>query len=233
MPSPTRYPSGVTNVASTHPLGQYGLPDPVKWNTYFTDFQDYAALDFNTTRVGVTPTEVLANETGGVLLLTTTAGATDSTFSQKKGESFALVAGKRAIFRTRFRGSDATTADLLCGLQITDTTPLAVSDGVYFYKPTAAATVNLIVAKASVLVTTSAIATMVAATYIDLSWYYDGVSSLMYFVDNVQRGTVSVTTTIPGDLLPSVTITPSYGIQNGAAAIKTMSLDYIFAATER
>lgn len=233
MASPTRFPSGVTNVVATHPLGQYGLSDPAKWNTYFNDFQDYASGDFITTRAGVTPTEALTNETGGVLLQTTTAGATDSTFSQKRGESFLLVAGKRALFRTRFKGSDATTSDLLCGLQITDTTPLAVSDGVYFYKPTAAATVNLIVAKASSLVTTSAIATMVNATHMDLAWYYDGVSSLVYYVDSVQKGTVTVTTTAAGDLLPAVTITPSYGIQNGAAAVKTMSIDYIFAAIER
>lgn len=233
MSSPTRFPSGVTNVNATHPLGQYGLPDPTKWITYFTDFQDYVSGDFTTTRVGTTPTEALTDEAGGVLLLTTTAGATDSTFSQKKGESFLLAAGKRAIFRTRFKGSDATTSDMFCGLQITDTTALAVSDGVYFYKPTAAATMNLYVADASSVITTSAIATMANATHVDLAWYYDGVSSVMYYVDNVLKGTVNVTTTTAGDLLPATELTVSYGIQNGAAAIKTMSLDFIFAAVER
>lgn len=232
MPSPVRYPNGVTNVASSSPLGFYGLPDPAKWQTYFNHFHHFTANDWTTTRVGVTPTEALANETGGVLLLTTTAGATDSTFSQKKGESFLMAAGKRAIFRARFKGSDATTSDLLVGLQITDTTPLAVSDGIYFYKPTGAATVNLIYAKSSTVVTTSAIATMANATHIELAWTYDGVNELSYYVNGVKSGTVSVTTTVAGDKLPTVTLTPSFGIQNGAAAVKTMSIDHIFAAIE-
>ena len=59
-------------------------------------------------------------------------------------------------------------------------------------------------------------------------FYYDGKSAIEYYVDDVKLGT-SVTTNLPDDEELAV----SFGIQNGAAAAKTMTVDYIFVSQER
>ena len=43
MAAPTRYTSGVTNVAKTDPLGMFGAPDPTKYHTWFDDFDNFEA----------------------------------------------------------------------------------------------------------------------------------------------------------------------------------------------
>jgi hypothetical protein len=117
---------------------------------------------------------------------------------------------------------------VVMGLQITDTTPLDVSDGVFFIKADGAATVNLLVEKNNTATTTSSVATMVNDTFIRLGFYYDGVSSIEYFVNGVLGGS-SVTTNLPDD----EDMTISFALQNGEAVAKTMTVDYIFAAKER
>jgi hypothetical protein len=37
----------------------------------------------------------------------------------------------------------------------------------------------------------------------------------------------------PSDYLPDTTLTPTFGIQNGSAAARTLTLDYLFFAQER
>lgn len=236
MPSPVRYPSGVTNVTSTNPLGQYGLPDPTKWHTYFNDFDNYVAGDWTITAVG-TGTSALTDVNGGALLITNSAADNDGRQHQKLSESFLLAAGKRAIFKARFTISDATQSDLIIGLAVTDTTLLGatagdgVTDGVFFQKDDGAATLDVYCQKDTTTGQTSAtgIATLVAGTYITVAWYYDGVDSIKYFVDDVHKGTLSATSTY----LPDTELTVSFGILNGEAVAKTMTIDYVFAAMER
>ena len=69
---------------------------------------------------------------------------------------------------------------------------------------------------------------MVADTYIKLGFAYDGKSEIAIFADGVQVGTSAVTN-LPDDEV----LTVSFGIQNGEAVAKTMSIDYVFASKER
>jgi hypothetical protein len=147
---------------------------------------------------------------------------------QKKGESFRFESGKALFFEARFKVSDATQSDVVIGLQITDTTPLDVTDGVFFIKADGAATVNFLVEKNNTATTASSIATMADDTYIRLGFYYDGSSAVQYFVNGTYTGS-SVTTNLPDDEDMTVTI----AIQNGEAAAKTMTVDYIYVAKER
>lgn len=75
------------------------------------------------------------------------AATTDNSGYQLQGdmETFALVAGKRTRFETKFQTTDATQSEILAGLCITDTTlidaggtfavaDLTFSDGIGFYK---------------------------------------------------------------------------------------------------
>ena len=64
---------------------------------------------------------------------------------QKTPAAFSFTPGKKAFFKCRFKVSDATQSDVVIGLQVIDTTPLDVTDGIYFLKPDDAATVNFVV----------------------------------------------------------------------------------------
>ena len=232
MPA-TNFTKGVNNVTAQSILGQMIQLDPAQMHTYFNDFDAYAAADWTVTETQAGATQALTNVDGGVLLLTNSAADDDLNALQKVGESFKFEAGKKLFFKARFAVSDATQSDFVIGLQITDTTPLAVTDGVYFRKDDGDANLDFVVVKDSTASTATAIATVVAATYLTVGFYYNGVNEVVYAAStNSNNPTVLgklATTNLPND----EELTISFGIQNGEAVAKTMSVDYIFAAKER
>ena len=224
----TRFPNGITNVGEQSLFAELGQPAATIFHTYFEDFDYYAAGDWTVTETDAGATQALTDGDGGLLLITNTAADNDLVSLQKKGESFRFESGKALFFEARFKVSDATQSDVVIGLQITDTTPLDVSDGVFFIKADGAATVNFLVEKNNTATTASSIATMANDTYIRLGFYYDGSSAVQYFVNGTYTGS-SVTTNLPDDEDMTVTI----AIQNGEAAAKTMTVDYVYVAKER
>jgi hypothetical protein len=224
----TRFPNGVTNASEDSLFAQLGQPAATEFHTYFEDFDYYAAADWTVTETQAGATQALADGDGGLLLLTNTAADDDLVSLQKVGESFRFATGKKLFFEARFKVSDATQSDVVIGLQITDTTPLDVTDGVFFIKADGAATVNFRVEKNNTATTASSIATMANDTYIRLGFYYDGVSAVQYFVNGTYTGS-SVTTNLPDD----EDLTVTFAIQNGEAVAKTMTVDYIYVAKER
>ena len=224
----TRFPNGVTNVGEQSLFAELGQPAATLYHTYFEDFDYYAAADWTVTETDAGATQALTDGDGGLLLITNTAADNDLVSLQKKGESFRFASGKPLFFEARFKVSDATQSDVVIGLQITDTTPLDVTDGVFFIKADGAATVNFLVEKNNTATTASAMATIADDTYIRLGFYYDGVSAVQYFVNGSIAGS-SVTTNLPDDEDMTITI----AIQNGEAAAKTMTVDYVYVAKER
>lgn len=229
----TNFIDGVTNVAESTALGTYLYPDPTVCHTWFDDFDDYVAAEWTITETG-TGTRAVGNLDNGILVVTNGASDDDANFLQWSGatnaatvETWKFVSGQKLWFKTRLKISDATQSDLVVGLQITDTTPLAVTDGVYFLKADGSTTLNLLVTKDSASTTTAAL-TMVADTYYTLGFVYDGASRIDIFVNDVRVGS-SVTT----NLVDDEELTLSFGIQNGEAAAKVLSLDYIMASKER
>lgn len=227
MGKPTRYPNGVTTAKKTDPLGEFILPDYTKSHVYWEEFDYYTAADWVVTETGIA-TQVLTDEDGGVLLVTNAAGDDDASFQQKVGESFLFETGKKLWFEARLKVNNAVETDVVMGLQITDTTPLDVSDGVFFIKPDGDTTINFLVEKDNTATTTSDVGDMVNNTYIRLGFFYNGVDAIDIFVDGVQVDS-SVTTNLPDD----EELTISFGIQNGEASAQTLSVDYILAAKER
>jgi hypothetical protein len=232
MPS-TNFTKGVNNITAQNILGQMIQLDPTQMHTYFTDFDTYTAGDFTVTETQAGATQALANVDGGVLLLTNSAADNDLNALQKVGESFKFEAGKKLFFKSRFAVSDATQSDFVIGLQITDTTPLAVTDGVYFRKHDGDANLDFVVVKDSTASTATAIATVANNTYLTVGFYYNGVDEVVY-----AASTNSLNPTVLGKLpvtnLPDdEELTISFGIQNGEAVAKTMSIDYIFVSKER
>jgi len=224
----TRFPNGVTNVGEQSLFAELGQPAATNFHTYFEDFDYYTAGDWTVTETDAGATQALTDGDGGLLLITNTAADNDLVSLQKKGESFRFATGKALFFEARFKVSDATQSDVVIGLQITDTTPLDVTDGVFFIKADGAATVDFLVEKNNTATTASAIATMANDTFIRLGFYYDGASAVQYFVNGTYTGS-SVTTNLPDDEDMTVTI----AIQNGEAVAKTMTVDYIYVAKER
>lgn len=226
--STTRFPNGVTNVSSASMFADMGQNAPSVFHNYFNDFDTYAAADWTVTETQAGATQALTDGDGGWLLLTNTAADNDLVALQKVGESFRFASGKKLWFEARFKVNDATQSDVVMGLQITDATPLDVTDGVFFIKADGAATVDLRVEKNNTATTSSAIATMADDTFITLGFFYDGESTIYYFV-NGELGGSSVTTNLPDD----EDMTVSFAIQNGEAVAKTMTIDYINVAKER
>lgn len=227
----TKFPNGVSTANKNEPLAEYGLLDVTKFHTYFNDFDTYVAGDWTITTVEAgagNATEALTDADGGVLLITNDDADNDSDFFNKVGESFLMETGKEAFFKARFKVSDATQSDFVIGMQITDTTPLDATDGIYFQKDDGDANLDFYVEKDGTASSATAIASVTDDTYITVAFYYNGIDAVEYYVDGVKAGSLAVTN-LPDD----EELTISFGIQNGEAVAKTMSIDYIFVAKKR
>lgn len=231
--STTRFPNGVTNVVKESALGMMGQLDPSKFATYFNDFYTYLASDWTITETEAgagSASQALTAGNGGLMLLTNDAADNDATFFQGAA-GFAMTAGKKAFFQARFKVSDATQSDVQIGLILTDTTPLDATDGIYFQKDDGDANIDVYVRKDATTGSNSSLAvgTLVADTFIKVGFYYDGKDKVAFYLDDVKVGSLDASSTY----LPDANLAISFGIQNGEAVAKTMTVDYVFAAVER
>jgi len=236
---PTHFPNGVSNRTKGHPLFNYPYLDPSKYYTYFDDFFEYHSgiYTITTTEAGSgNASEAITSGAGGQLLITNDDADNDLDFFQLKGESFKWDSSKRMFFSARFKTNDATQSEIVMGLQITDTTPLDVTDGIFFLKVDADTKPDLIIEKDNT--STLSILEMDAMeddTFVTLSFEYDpldvatGGAVFRAYQDNVQVGEITGTTNAPDD----EDLTISFGIQNGEAAAKTLTIDFILVAVER
>jgi hypothetical protein len=181
---------------------------------------------------GGSASAALQNEKGGVLLVTNDNFDDDSYQAQFLGEMFKMEAQKEAYFECRFQVADITDTDLLFGLCITDTTLIAgMSDGIFWRKDDGDANLDLVTTKDTTPVAETAISTVVANTWKRVGFKFDGHQTITPIVDGVLLPASAITTaaSIPDD----EELTVSFAIQNGAAAAKTLKLDYILAAQIR
>jgi len=241
MSSPTRFPSGVVNVSPGNTLADYIAPDPTKVLTFWDDFAPYTATDWviTATSVGAGTSAAAQRDdgVGGIVRITTAANEDDSLWLQQSHdggtndlEAWQFQSGKKAWFKAKFLMEEATQQDIIIGIHKTQTDPIdtAPTDGIWFQKDDGDADLDFHIAKNSVFTTASAIAAVSDATSLTVGFYWDGVDTIEYFVDDVRRGTLS-SGTIPDDEYMAI----SFGTQNGAAAAKYVDVDYIFAAVER
>lgn len=234
MGTPVRYPNGVTNVSASSPFANMGQLSPMQFHTFFTDFDIYNASDWTLTTVELgagSATEALTSGDGGLLLVTNDAADNDADFFQSNIDSFLMASGKKAFFAMRFKVSDATQSDFVMGLQITDTTPLDATDGIYFQKDDGDTQLDVYVRKDATTGSTSQtnIHTVVTDTFLTVAWAYDGNDEVIFYVDGAVKARLVATSTF----LPDAVLRVSFGLQNGEAVAKTMTIDYVFAAKER
>ena len=236
---PTHFPNGISNRTKGHPLFNYPYLDPSKYYTYFDDFFEYHSgiYTITTTEAGSgNASEAITSGAGGQLLITNDDADNDLDFFQLKGEAFKFDSTKRMFFSSRFKVSDATQSDLVMGLQITDTTSLDVTDGIFFIKGDADTQPDFIIEKDnSSTLSVLEMNAMADDTFVTLSFEYDpldvatGGAVFRVYQDNVQVGEITGTTNAPDD----EDLTISFGIQNGEAAAKTLTIDFILVAVER
>lgn len=229
MTTPTRYTNGVSSEV-TGVFRDLPFLNPTSHVTYFNDFLAYNAADWTITEVeaGAGDASIaLADGFGGWLVLTNDDADNDAISMQLDKESFKFAANKKCFFEVRFKISDATQSDILFGLVITDTTPLAFTDGVAFRKDDGDADIDFASLKDSAGTTATAATTIANDTFVKLGFVFDGLNFKL-FKDGALLQTLDAAT-IPDDEDLSVT----FHVQNGEAVAKNMTVDYIYVAQER
>ena len=229
----THFTNGVSNQTVGNPLYDYPYLNPFKYYTYSNDFFTYHADEWTitTTEAGTgSATEAVTSQAGGALLITNAAGDNDLDFFNLKGEAFKFVSTKRMFFKAKFKVSDATQSDVVMGLTITDTTPLDTTDGIFFQKDDGDTNIDFHIEKDDSATSNAAIGTLADDTFITVAFAYDpNTSSFSIFMDDVKVGEQSTLTNVPDD----EELTIAFGIQNGEAVAKTMTIDFIICAVER
>lgn len=230
MASPTRFPNGVGTRRKPDPLYNYSHPDPTDMHRFFDDFDTYTSGQWTATVTGTGTTALTAGD-GGLLASATSGASGDANYLQKTTEGFSFEVGKPAWFKTRFKVSALTTV-VVIGLQVTDTTPEDVTDGIYFLSTVTTGAVTVYCRKdATTGSSTGTGITLVANTFTELAWYWDGKNEVQYFQDGVQKGTITGVTA--STYLPDTTTTVSFGVRTTSAAVQTLTIDYILAAKSR
>ena len=200
-------------------------PSDQTYYGYFNDFMTYNSGDWTitTTEAGAgSATEAVTSSAGGALLLTNAAGDDDLDFLQLKGEAFTLAAGKRAFFSSRFKVSDVTQSDYVMGLHITDTSPLDVTDGIYFRSVDESAVLNFVLEKDSTE-TATAVATLADATYVTAEFFYTGSNMEVYINGALVTTIANTDTNFPDDELLRLTLS----MLSGEATANTLTIKWV------
>jgi hypothetical protein len=206
----------------------FGAPDRTDYHAFFDDFDTYTSGQWTATVTGTGTTALTAGD-GGLLASATSTASSDANYLQKTTEGFSFEVGKPAWFKARFKVSALTTV-VVMGLQVTDTTPEDVTDGIYFLSTVTTGVMTLYCRKNATTGSTSVAAgALVADTYADYAWYWDGKDTVEAFKDGVKVGTI----TGASAYIPDTTTTISFGVRTTTAAAKTLTIDYIFAAKAR
>lgn len=233
---------GITNVAATDDTGTLGMLDPTRYVVYFDDFcsptQDILAGASATahtvtiTQAGAGSASITKGTTnyGEVIILNDDAD-NDVVNIQLKGEGFLYSSSKDFLIKARFKVSDATNCDFFVGVAITDTSALDATDRIGFNKADDVATMTIATTKNSTTTTVnSSTITLANDTYLTAVIRYSARDKALYaYKDGVCVGTTTTLTNLPDD----EALTPTIVIQNGAAAAKSMTVDYLLVAFER
>lgn len=248
---PVRYPSGVSTSPNQYVFGNYPYRTPFRLFEYVNDFNTYAAGDWTVTATGG-GTSALTTGNGGFLLLSTASGNGDVQGNELTEPSYLVVAGSQMWFSINVAiGGSITTSAFMAGMSNTFAT-LAPTAGIYFSKPTGAATLNAIIRNASTS-TTIAMGTMAVDTAYTLSWYYDGRSvPTVYFYTTIGMASptansqpyftggnqcIASASSDPAATnslanIPTVAMTAGLALRGTTAALRTATVDYLAAAQE-
>lgn len=226
----THFLAGVTNVGDADQLAALRTVDPSQYHMWWDDFDTFTAANWTVTETNSGATEAITPGDGGLLLITNTA-ADDDLVSMQGQEVFRWASTKDLLMKVRFMVSDATQSDLLVGAAITDTSPLASlpSDGIFFYKADGSTSLVAHIRKDGTS-TTLSLGAMANATMAEAALVYNAqTATWSAYFNGVRTASTTTSTNAPNDEDIAVTIS----LQNGEAAAKTMTVDYLMIAKQR
>lgn len=200
-------------------------PDVTK---YINDFEVGNSATDALAGFTVTLVEAGAGETtltkldasGGKIRITTDAAENDGLSMQLAGENFILKSTNHVYFYAKgVTVSHATESDFFVGLANTDTTILGgVNSRIGFEKLDGVTDIKAMLEAATTETLTASLATLVAATAVDLEFYWDG-ASVTFFIDGVAVATPAVTN------VPIEELCLSVEFLTGSANARTMDID--------
>ncbi len=202
------------------------------WFEQFLEFLttgSYVATDYTITNTGSPTIAVSTSEIGGACVFTTGGTSGNNTFHDSKQLVWKFTSGKALEFEARLKLSVVSDTDFVIGLQETDTTPLAVANGIWFGKDNGDALLDFHMAKASAQTDLTGIATMVNDTYVKVGFYYDGndAHKMQVFLNDQRVGAIVITNA------PTAALCLSIGVQTNSANARSLTVDYIRVRQER
>lgn len=185
-----------------------------------------ADLDWTVTRVEAGAGEstfAIVDGVGGIARITTDANEDDGINAQAIGESWELTADQDLYFGAfGVQMSNATESDLFLGLAITDTDILGgVTDRIGFQKLDGSTDLKFLLEKDNTETLSAALHTVVAATAIDLEFYWNG-STIEVFINGALVATPAVTN-LPNDEALRI----SWQFLAGSAVVRTCDIDLL------
>jgi len=253
---PMRVPAGIATRPANHTYGNFPRPDPTEIWEFRDDFNGFVVAaagvtgwHLDETNTGTGPT--MLDEFGGIVQFEADTAQGDG-FHYQLGnnttvyEPVKLIAGKRAWFSTCFSIEDVDQNLFFIGCHIAADDPLGTepSDQIGIRsKPAALGTMQFCAGKTNATEVTADIGTMVDAARYAVYAYYDGkdeVQVTVYTYDNATgsftlfgAGTLDVTTTTAGDLLPDTEMTIAFAMEANDGGTDKFQLDWIHLARER
>jgi len=223
--------TGITNASRGSALHGMGQMDPTKYLTFWDDFiHEPLSTEWTITATsGGSGTSAISTPdvNGGIARITTAADENDGLFAQTIGETFLLESGKKTWMKTRISVGDAIQSDLIVGLHSTDTTPQDATMRFLFESVDGAAAVYFNNDNNTTDSDSSTVATLEDDTFVTLGAYYDGITTIKLYADDVLTDTMTSIT------IPGAEMAVGFGYLNGAAGAETTDIDYIFVAKER
>lgn len=246
----TNNPGGVTNASPWQTMWAAGTPDPT-WSQLFTDdFNQYNAANYSIVGVG-TPVVALTAGKGGLLSLTTSAAAGDTTNLQGPIGAYVATPGKHLFFKAALQPINTSAADLYVGLFPVGASPIAATDFLGLVCLTGTRTWLFRSRIASVNTDTPLPAALVVAdgTPLELGFHIDIQQNVEVFFNpttgnnrasssssSVFPARVAAMQSIPGgaqNSLTQVALAPTVGLRTTGAAAKQLLVDFLVASSER
>jgi hypothetical protein len=252
MPKPTTYPLGVNDRPHLHAMGDLPIPDPTKHQIWHDDFQSFTVAAAGVT--GWIKTEVntgaldptVQDLAGGVIKFTIDNADEDNAhFAWGTGstvhEPFAIVAGKKAWLRVKFKVEDADKDIVAIGMQNTAGDPFTTEPTEQFYFRTLRGSPGALVfavGKANTTEQTISLGDLADDTYVVCTAYYDGANTVYATRETAagvrtHTGSAVVTSAAAGDLLPDAELGVAFGMEAMDTGADDMHVDFITIVIER
>lgn len=223
---------------------------PALWE-FFDDFNEFRLsasghAGWHQDADGSPTAAAIQDANGGVMLVKPGSTATNNVHyawanNTTVSEIWKPVAGKRFWMAARFKIEDADQNIIMLGAHITQDDPWATEPSDQAMFRTLAAdpeALQFAIGKTNSTEVTIALGDLADDTFIHVRAFYDGVDTVHAerYDDSfnlTHSGSVSVTSSAAGDLLPDTEMSPIFGVEAVDTGADDFSVDYLYIAQER